>query len=70
MELLHEQAYVFTSPSFGGGGACYGLISAQKTKLNGNKEMSVSARRFALPSANDTLTVLERAHNLSLRMFL
>ena len=33
LELLHGQAYVFTSLSFGGGGACYGLISAQITNL-------------------------------------
>ena len=51
LELLHEQAYVFTPLSFGGGCARYGLISAQTTNLMVLKKMSVSARRFALPSA-------------------
>ena len=50
-------AYVCTSLSFGGGGACYGLISAQITNLMVIKKMSVSARRFAL-------------HDLPSRMFL
>ena len=51
LELLREQAYVFTPLSFGGGCARYGLISAQTTNLMVLKKMSVSARRFALPSA-------------------
>ena len=48
LDLLHEQVFVFTSLSFGGGGACYGLISAEMTNLMVIK-MHVSARRFALP---------------------
>ena len=48
LELLHDKVYVFTSLSFGGGGACYGLISAQITNFMVIKKMSVSARRFAL----------------------
>ena len=54
LELLHEQAHVFTSLSFGGGGACYGLISAQIANLMVINKMSASARRFALPS--ETMT--------------
>ena len=69
LELLHGQAYVFTSLSFGGGGACYGLISAQITNLMVIKKMGVSARRLALPSHHDTLTVLERGHVISLYGF-
>ena len=34
---IGRASFVFTSTSFGGGGVCYGLISAQN-KLNGNTE--------------------------------
>ena len=46
---IGRASFVFTSTSFGGGGVCYGLISAQTTNLTVIQKMSVSARRFALP---------------------
>ena len=49
--MFLERAYVFTWLSFDGGGACYGMISAQITNSMVIKKVGVSARRFELPSA-------------------